>query len=86
MILPYEPGLRDLVLRRKIHGSKKIRENKKMNGKAIAKGMTVGAAVGLACYAFSAASAFKKHSIMKNAEKTLKAAGGLIDDLTSALK
>lgn len=57
-----------------------------MNGKAIAKGVTVGTAVGLACYAFSAASVFKKHSIMKNAEKTLKAAGGLIDDLTSALK
>lgn len=57
-----------------------------MNKKAIAAGLTAGAAIGTVCYAISATSAMKKHSIKKNAGKTLKAAGILLDDITSLMK
>lgn len=57
-----------------------------MNIKAITTGVTAGAVIGLACYAFSTASVMKKHSIKKNADKTLKAAGNLIDDITSMIR
>ncbi len=57
-----------------------------MNMKAITTGVTAGAAIGLAFYAFSSASMMKKHSIKKNAGKTLKAAGNLIDDITSMMR
>lgn len=57
-----------------------------MNIKAITTGLTASAAIGLACYAFSTASIMKKHSIKKNAGKTLKAAGNLIEDITSMLR
>ncbi|MBR2283325.1 MAG: hypothetical protein IJ874_02745 [Ruminococcus sp.] len=54
-----------------------------MDMKAVAKGAAAGAAVGFAFYALSSASAVKKHSIKKNAGKALKAAEGLLDDITS---
>lgn len=57
-----------------------------MNMKAITTGVTASAVIGLAFYAFSSASMMKKHSIKKNAGKTLKAAGNLIDDITSMIK
>lgn len=57
-----------------------------MNKKAITTGLTAGVAVGAAFYALSATSAMKKHSIKKNAGKTLKAAGSLLDDITSLMR
>lgn len=57
-----------------------------MNKAAITTGLTAVTAVGLACYAFSTASIMKKHSIKKNAGKTLKAAGNLIEDITSMMR
>lgn len=56
-----------------------------MNIKAISTGVAAGAAVGLALYAFSSTGARKRHSIKKNAGKTLKAAGNLIEDITSII-
>ncbi len=56
-----------------------------MNIKAITTGLTAGAAMGLACYAFASSGARKRHSIKKNAGKTLKAAGNLLDDITSMM-
>ena len=57
-----------------------------MNKKAITTGLTAGVSVGAACYALSATSAIKKHSIKKNAGKTLRAAGCLLDDITSLMR
>ena len=56
---------------------------KKMDMKALVKGMTAGAAVGLACYALSSASPMKKHSIKRDANKAMRAAESLIQDITS---
>lgn len=57
-----------------------------MNKTAITTGLTASAAIGLACYAFSTAGVMKKHSIKKNAGKTLRAAGNLIEDITSMMR
>ncbi|MCR4861616.1 MAG: hypothetical protein K5884_03230 [Ruminococcus sp.] len=54
-----------------------------MNMKAIMKGMGASAAVGLAYYALSSASPMKKHSIKRDATKTMRAAENLIQDITS---
>ena len=43
-----------------------------MDMKAIVKGMTAGAAVGLAYYAMTSASPNKKRSIKRDAAKTMK--------------
>ncbi|MDE6779867.1 MAG: hypothetical protein K2J40_00195 [Ruminococcus sp.] len=56
-----------------------------MNMKSIAKGTAVGAIAGLACYAMNTASPVKKYSIKKDADKTLKSAGRLLNDLKSVL-
>ncbi len=56
-----------------------------MDIKNLAKGAAAGAAVGFTYYAFSTATPMKKYSIKKNAGKTLKAAGSLLDDLKSVL-
>lgn len=56
-----------------------------MNIKAIAKGVAAGTATGLVCYALSAAGTRKKHSIRKNAGKAIKAAGSVIEDITSVI-
>lgn len=54
-----------------------------MNTKAILKGMTAGAAVGIFCYAMTSASPIKKYSIKRDAAKTMRAAESLIHDITS---
>ena len=56
-----------------------------MNMKIITAGLAAGSAMGLLCYALSSAGPMKKHSIKKNAGKTLKAAGNLLEDITSIL-
>lgn len=56
-----------------------------MNIKSIAKSVAAATAVGLTCYALSSASSSKKHSIKRNAGKALKAAGGMLDDITSII-
>ena len=56
-----------------------------MNMKSIAKGTAVGAIAGFACYALSTATPMKKYSIKKDAGKTLKAAGHLLDDIKSVI-
>ncbi len=56
-----------------------------MNIMSLAKGAAAGAVVGFACYAFSSARPVKKMSIKRNAGKTLKAAGNLIDDIKSVI-
>lgn len=56
-----------------------------MNMKALSTGAAACAAVGLAWYAFASTGARKRHSIKKNAGKTLKAAGNLIEDITSII-
>lgn len=57
----------------------------RMNMKSIAKGAAAGAVVGFAYYALTEASPMKKYSIKKNAGRTIKAAGNLLDDLKSVL-
>ena len=52
-----------------------------MNMKSVAKGVTVGAVAGLACYAMTTSSPTKKYSIKRDADKTLKSAGRLLNDL-----
>jgi hypothetical protein len=54
-----------------------------MNINAIVKGVTVGAAVGTGWYVFSKASDRKKHSMKRHAGKALKAAGCVLEDITS---
>lgn len=56
-----------------------------MDVKAIAKGVAAGTATGLVCYAMSAAGSKKKNSIRKNAGKALKAAGCVLEELTSVM-
>lgn len=56
-----------------------------MNMRAITTGVTAGAAVGLAWYALASTGARKRHSLKKNAGRTLKAAGNLIEDITSII-
>lgn len=56
-----------------------------MNMRAITTGVTAGVAVGLAWYALASTGARKRHSLKKNAGRTLKAAGNLIEDITSII-
>lgn len=56
-----------------------------MDIRSIAKGVAAGTATGLVCYAMSAAGSKKKHSIKKNAGKALKAAGTVLDEITSVI-
>lgn len=56
-----------------------------MNKKSIVTGTAVGAIAGLTCYALSTATPVKKYSIKKDAGKTLKAAGHLLDDIKSVI-
>ncbi len=53
---------------------------------AIVKGITVGTAVGAACYVVSKASSRKKHSMKRHIGQTLKAAGCVLDDFTSIVR
>ena len=56
-----------------------------MTLKSIISGVTVGAAVGGACYMMSKATSKQKHDIKKNAGKAMKAAGCVLDDITSLM-
>lgn len=56
-----------------------------MDVKSIAKGVAAGTATGLVCYALSAAGSKKKHNIKKNAGRALKAAGTVLDEITSVI-
>ena len=56
-----------------------------MNMKSLAKGAAAGAVAGLAVYAMSNARPMKKMSIKRDAGKTLKAAGNLLDDIKSVI-
>ena len=54
-----------------------------MTVKSVVRGVTVGATVGTVCYMMSKATS--KHDIRKNAGKAVKAAGCILDDLTSLM-
>lgn len=56
-----------------------------MDIKSITKGVAAGTAVGLVMYAASTASSGKKRSIKKNAGKALKAAGSVLEEITSVI-
>ncbi len=56
-----------------------------MKLKAVISGVTMGAAVGGACYMLSKATSKQKHDIKKNAGKAIKAAGNVLDDITSLM-
>ena len=56
-----------------------------MNMKSLAKGAAAGAVAGLTVYAMSNARPMKKMSIKRDAGKTLKAAGNLLDDIKSVI-
>ncbi len=56
-----------------------------MTVKSIVRGVTVGAAVGTVCYMMSKATSKQKHDIRKNAGKAVKAAGCVLDDITSLM-
>ena len=54
-----------------------------MDIKSIVKGVTFGTGAGLICYTMSAASSGKKKSLKRNAGKALKAAGSVLEEITS---
>ncbi len=56
-----------------------------MDIKSIVKSVTFGTAAGLVCYTVTAASSGKKKSIKRNAGKALKAAGNVLDEITSII-
>ncbi|MBR4626656.1 MAG: hypothetical protein IKO47_02965 [Ruminococcus sp.] len=56
-----------------------------MDMRSVAKGAAAGAAVGFVYYAVSAAGPLQKMSIKRDAGKTLKAAGHLLNDLKSVV-
>lgn len=56
-----------------------------MNVKSIAMGLAAGTATGLVTYAFSSAGSKKRRDIRKNAGKALKAAGTVLEDITSVI-
>ena len=53
-----------------------------MTVKSIVRGVTVGATVGTVCYMMSKATSKQKHDIRK---KAVKAAGCILDDITSLM-
>ena len=56
-----------------------------MTVKSVVRVVTVGATVGTVCYMMSKATSKQKHDIRKNASKAVKAAGCILDDLTSLM-
>ena len=56
-----------------------------MNIRSVAMGAAVGTAAGFVTYAFSSLGGKKRRDIRKNAGKALKAAGCVLDDITSAI-
>lgn len=57
-----------------------------MNMKAIWKGISVGTTVGTAAFMLVHSTDRKKRSIKRHAGKMLRAAGNVLDDLTSVVK
>ncbi len=51
----------------------------------IIKGLTVGAVAGTACYVLSKTPDKQKHRMKRHAEQALKAAGCVLDDITSMM-
>lgn len=51
----------------------------------LVKGMAVGAVAGTACYLLSRTSDRQKHRMKRHAEQALKAAGCVVDDITSMM-
>lgn len=56
-----------------------------MTLKSIVRGVTIGATVSGVCYMMSKATSKQKHDIKKNAGKAVKAAGCVLDDITSLM-
>lgn len=56
-----------------------------MKVSTLVKGMVVGAVAGTACYLLSKSSDRQKHRIKRHAEQALKAAGSVVDDITSIM-
>jgi hypothetical protein len=56
-----------------------------MDMKWIAKSAAAGTVFGFMWYAVSSSEARKKHSIKRNAGKALKAAGTVLEEITSAI-
>lgn len=57
-----------------------------MSWKAMAKGISVGASVGTACFMLINSHDKKKRSLKRKAGKMLKAAGDALNDITDAMK
>ncbi|MBQ8688524.1 MAG: hypothetical protein IJ512_08305 [Ruminococcus sp.] len=56
-----------------------------MTVKSVVKGLTIGATVGTVCYMMSKATSKQKHDIRKNTNRAIKAAGCVLDDITSLI-
>ncbi len=56
-----------------------------MKMSTIIKGVAVGAVAGTACYVLSRTSDKQKHRMKRHAEQALKAAGCVLDDITSMM-
>ncbi len=56
-----------------------------MKIKSMLKGVGLGAAAGTAIYIMSKATSRQKHDIRKNTNKAIKAAGCILDDITSII-
>ncbi len=56
-----------------------------MNLNAIWKGVSIGAAVGSACFMLVKSTETRKHNIKRHAAKTMKSAKNLMDDITSIM-
>ncbi len=56
------------------------------NMNAIIKGISVGMSVGTACFMLVNSANKKKRSIKRHTGKMLKAAGSVLDDITSSVK
>ncbi|MCI1269602.1 MAG: hypothetical protein LKG21_06860 [Ruminococcus sp.] len=54
-----------------------------MDLKSVMKGISIGTAAGVACYTLVVSGSKKKRSIKRNAGKALKAAGNVVDEITS---
>lgn len=57
-----------------------------VNIKTIMQGISIGASVGTAYFMLASAKDRKKRSIKRHAGKMLKAAGSVLDDITSVVK
>lgn len=56
-----------------------------MTVKSMIKGVGLGAAAGTVIYVMSKATSRQKHDIRRNTNKAIKAAGCILDDITSII-